>query len=568
MIPTWFIQGALATACVMAAACAIAEVARLLGAQRRGVWIVAMMATVALPWLGRYLPPSTSLGAAFAWAFPESPAPEPAVTLDALLDAMPSEELAARPAAPTPPPFDVWFTAFWIGSSLIAGGALTAFGWRLRRARTQWRMAWVADVPVFVSNDMGPAVVGFRAPAIVVPRWVLDTPMSAQRLITAHETEHLRGHDSYIMALGAVLLVLMPWNPVLWWQFMRLRSAVETDCDARVLAHGVDRRAYGRLLLEAAARTAVFPAVLLTLGSRGSLLKQRILAMTQNSSRYRGVRIYSFALMGGVAGVAACASVAPLATPPSAPSSPIVSLSVRPTSSVGSVESVDSLRKVAVDTEETHFPTGRVSSATSDAHHPDVPRVSRAMNPISRWTAAPASSTRPAIVDSLMLNRVDSVIEVRKGVPTVQRVQRERWAFWRDSTADSLVQSSPDSGRVVQGVAKPIAKLSDLLYSRAPGLVADSTTPKRVRAGGVVVDSARDSVRTVSGKRIRIRGMSTLRDSTPSPLILVDGKVHHGSLDSLDPNTIKAINILKGPTAIKKYGKAAEGGVIDITTKK
>jgi outer membrane receptor for ferrienterochelin and colicin len=61
--------------------------------------------------------------------------------------------------------------------------------------------------------------------------------------------------------------------------------------------------------------------------------------------------------------------------------------------------------------------------------------------------------------------------------------------------------------------------------------------------------------------------LSTL-DTVASPLILVDGKVHHGSLDSLDPDTIKAINLLKGPTAIKKYGKAAAGGVIEITTKK
>ena len=33
-------------------------------------------------------------------------------------------------------------------------------------------------------------------------------------------------------------VVLMPWNLPLWWQWRRLRFAIEVDCDARVLASG------------------------------------------------------------------------------------------------------------------------------------------------------------------------------------------------------------------------------------------------------------------------------------------------------------------------------------------
>lgn len=51
----------------------------------------------------------------------------------------------------------------------------------------------------------------------------------------------------------------MPWNPALWWIVRRLRLAIETDCDRRVLHAGTDVHAYGVLLLNAAARYARAP---------------------------------------------------------------------------------------------------------------------------------------------------------------------------------------------------------------------------------------------------------------------------------------------------------------------
>ena len=52
----------------------------------------------------------------------------------------------------------------------------------------------------------------------------------------AHERSHLDAGDPRLIALAVTLLVLMPWNPLLWWQFRRLRRAIEVDCDTRVLS--------------------------------------------------------------------------------------------------------------------------------------------------------------------------------------------------------------------------------------------------------------------------------------------------------------------------------------------
>ena len=62
----------------------------------------------------------------------------------------------------------------------------------------------------------------------------------------------------------------------------------------------------------------------------------------------------------------------------------------------------------------------------------------------------------------------------------------------------------------------------------------------------------------------------TVRISKDSVLIIVDG-VDFGrdkkSLNSISPNSIQSISVLKGEAAIKKYGEKGKDGVIEITTK-
>jgi N-acetylmuramoyl-L-alanine amidase len=65
---------------------------------------------------------------------------------------------------------------------------------------------------------------------------------------------------------------------------------------------------------------------------------------------------------------------------------------------------------------------------------------------------------------------------------------------------------------------------------------------------------------------------ANLKDSLP-PLVYVDGnflgRMNASSLDKqLEPNSIKTINVLKGVSAINKYGEQGRNGVIEITTKK
>ena len=60
------------------------------------------------------------------------------------------------------------------------------------------------------------------------------------------------------------------------------------------------------------------------------------------------------------------------------------------------------------------------------------------------------------------------------------------------------------------------------------------------------------------------------KNEETKPLIVVDGKISSNSeaLKEINPNEIESVNILRGEAAIKKYGKEAQKGVIEIITKK
>jgi len=55
-----------------------------------------------------------------------------------------------------------------------------------------------------------------------------------------------------------------------------------------------------------------------------------------------------------------------------------------------------------------------------------------------------------------------------------------------------------------------------------------------------------------------------------TPLIVIDGQIRKEAnlMNSLDPNTIESINVLKGASAEEQYGNEGKNGVIEITLKK
>ncbi|WP_295938309.1 TonB-dependent receptor [uncultured Alistipes sp.] len=97
---------------------------------------------------------------------------------------------------------------------------------------------------------------------------------------------------------------------------------------------------------------------------------------------------------------------------------------------------------------------------------------------------------------------------------------------------------------------RPIVSASAALQGMAPGV---TVTTQSGSPGG-------------DGGSIRIRGINSFGGSTTDPLILIDGIV--GDLNSVDPNLIENISVLKDAASASIYGSRAANGVILVTTKR
>jgi TonB family protein len=200
---------------------------------------------------------------------------------------------------------DLLLLVIWIMSSSLLL-AMLALSWHgLRRALRKARTATVAGTEVYCLDAIGPAVVGFRRPCIVLPSWLLDGPQELQALVLRHEREHIAAHDHLLSLLALLLVSLMPFNPVIWWQFRRLRAAVEHDCDTRVLVHGVDVFSYSEALLAVRRKLAATPLSALAMIEPASELERRIETMTAKTRRVGipqlGLRVLIALALAGLA---------------------------------------------------------------------------------------------------------------------------------------------------------------------------------------------------------------------------------------------------------------------------
>ena len=318
----WMVYAGLVSVLVAIGARALVEVAGALGRPVRFVWVAALVGTVALTALGPLrAPESVSVriadlgGVGGGLAGPEESG-GPAVGLRAAVQwSLEAVGWPVRVAASVDTPAAVASTlaAAWVGLAVL----LVLVGWatllRYRTIRRRWPRREVCGVAVRVAPAAGPAVLGLLRPEIVVPTWLTARPPHEQRLVILHEREHVRAGDGWTIAAGWLAVALVPWNPVAWWLWHRLRLAVELDCDARVLRHDVRRRAYGTMLIDVAGRGSGLTLGVPALSGSPTTLERRLIAMTAPFKQDRPVRAVAYAALGALAILAACESEVPTA---------------------------------------------------------------------------------------------------------------------------------------------------------------------------------------------------------------------------------------------------------------
>ena len=155
---------------------------------------------------------------------------------------------------------------------------------------------------------------------------------------------------------------------------------------------------------------------------------------------------------------------------------------------------------------------------------------------------------------------VARTVQVEPGTTTRVTVQVGLRAF----ALDELVVTGTPAERSRAELPFSVEELSGdrLRTETAAGSVANLL---RGIAGGRVV---RGSGLPGQEADILLRGPATLGGAEQQPLVVVDGIIAGHSTAGIDPMDVERIEVLKGAAAAAHYGSRAQGGVIEITTKR
>jgi beta-lactamase regulating signal transducer with metallopeptidase domain len=356
MIAALMLYSLAVTLLLAVAAAAAEQLLRLVRWPARFVWMIAIIAAVGLSVaripaalslpdtqtntasqltdLAAGRQPSSSVAATYSASVRKSATTISAPRFTARAIPIPASSSVAR--------FDRPLAVAWAVLSIVCFGVITLSAVRLARANRRWTTMAIDGVPVLVSHDLGPAVIGILRYSIVLPQWSLELPAADREMILAHEREHARAGDPSMLFLSTLVVALMPWNAALWWIARRMRYAIELDCDARVLRHR-DPRAYGALLLDVSERTMGGAVPLAAMAEPVSLIERRISAMTARIPRFAMLRASVAALVTTALVIVACTTPHPTLAPT------VTTPPVPPTTETAAVVATDASPRTLMD---------------------------------------------------------------------------------------------------------------------------------------------------------------------------------------------------------------------------
>jgi beta-lactamase regulating signal transducer with metallopeptidase domain len=219
---------------------------RVIGRQNSGtrfaIWIAALVALVALPFLS-----GSEIGGIGSEAFP---------------GANPAWKLNLSSACAY-----YLFGAWGVGAGVSLVGLIAGL-WRLhqiRRGCVEVDLAAINSeisdllrefnsrrpVKLCASSDVSaPAAIGFFRPAIIFPAGLLSQlSLEEIRLILLHELAHLRRWDDWTNLGQKIVKAVLFFHPAVWWIESRLTLEREMACDDIVLAATSSPRAYASSLI-------------------------------------------------------------------------------------------------------------------------------------------------------------------------------------------------------------------------------------------------------------------------------------------------------------------------------
>lgn len=515
MLIPWMLYVMALSAIIAGAALALDKVAEIWGMRRRAVWMAAIMGTIALPLIAAVAPRNVATTVS-----PRASSASAAVERRSFRVVSPAvvppllQRLRTRLVViASSPSVNRRAAELWAGLSLVAFSAFFVGAIGLRRRQSRWAVTAIDRHDVMISDDVGPAVVGTLRPRIVLPSWALSLNASERELMLRHEAEHIHGRDPQWLACAAFVVAALPWNPFVWLLARRLRLALEIDCDARVLAHDARTRDYGMLLLAVGARSQPALYFSASLVEPRSFLERRIVAMTA----HRTTRPFAASLPFAAIAAFAVAAAAQTPRPARAPTSPKATV-VTPAPAAAPV-----IASVTGEPTATTAPTAAPVAVAAPSAGVTTPTIAT-MAPTTAITTPYAPTVWPVPLDSIRAWTLEYHPNVIAG----------------DASVNEVVIVVDPNEHYLRSYAR-----FDSVADAPAGYV------RRGRGSAMVGDSIHFKV---------------LESQLQKPLYIVDGVVVP-EVGSMPADSIRKVEVIKGPAAAAQYGTAAVNGVIVIDTK-
>ncbi len=323
--------------------------------------------------------------------------------------------------------------------------------------------------------------------------------------ILLHERAHLRLRHSLDLIVTDVAGCLQWFNPAMWLLRRELRAIHEYEADEAVLESGVDAKDYQLLLIRKAAGGRWYSVAN---SFNHSKLKNRITMMLRKrSSRWAGARVLLLLPLMGVA-LGAFAETAYV------------------------------------------FPEDKVTK-----EKPGI-RIRGVKSSSGKEPLVLVDGRRTDRMDTLESERIESITVLKDSTATAVYGEKGRNGVilveMKKDTEPASMYLEVKKAKVVSG------KSGTVIVSDSVGTVVTAGKPEEVTVVGY-------GMKSKEGNVVRLRGHR--RSDSRTVVYLVDG-VRVPEIESLDPNRIESISVLKDASVPAEY--LAEGctGVIAITTKR
>jgi TonB family protein len=270
-------------------------------ATRHAILTVGLVCSLAVPFLGGFLPQFETVRRRSPYARAQNPTE---IVWNINAESQPASANAFMPVFTPPVPF-LWI---WIGGTAITGMLLTAgaarIAWLMRKSKPLRCARWIAaaqDISALlrlrrqlrlVQND---TVVlgtwGVLRPKVFLPHDADEWSSERIRAVLIHELAHIKRFDWPAQIFGEAARAVYWFNPLFWIACRWLRSESEQACDDVVLSTGFDAKDYAVHLLDLAralqhANRSWSPVLAM---SRPPNLERRFVAMLNPKVNHRSL---------------------------------------------------------------------------------------------------------------------------------------------------------------------------------------------------------------------------------------------------------------------------------------